>query len=292
MSSHKRQKTSTDIEEKLLINLKSPNTDFQPFPHPFHRRCYVGEYGLDYLSETSNLIMRRLSGLIRSKSNCKELIPIQVKQALLTHNRRLENVTENRKVWHPGTNKQILDLVHPSLFCYVHHITKMINDENHTINLDNTLEYIGHINARHPEDIDNPKPIPLHEIKEFQTSSSSSQSSIPWDINLRGRKLQVIVKLGNIILTPDNPTYPGGIWHVDGMENEHIVSIGIYYYHNSNIIQSDPQFRTVIREAEYRFSESDIEGFLYDYRDMIVLYEILGEVMIEENRCIVYPNTY
>ncbi|CAF3962785.1 unnamed protein product [Rotaria sordida] len=145
---------------------------------------------------------------------------------------------------------------------------------------------------KHPEDIDNPKPIPLHEIKEFQTSSSSSQSSIPWDINLRGRKLQVIVKLGNIILTPDNPTYPGGIWHVDGMENEHIVSIGIYYYHNSNIIQSDPQFRTVIREAEYRFSESDIEGFLYDYRDMIVLYEILGEVMIEENRCIVYPNTY
>ncbi|CAF1348629.1 unnamed protein product [Rotaria sordida] len=72
MSSHKRQKTSTDIEEKLLINLKSPNTDFQPFPHPFHRRCYVGEYGLDYLSETSNLIMRRLSGLIRSKSNWYE----------------------------------------------------------------------------------------------------------------------------------------------------------------------------------------------------------------------------
>ena len=33
-------------------------------------------------------------------------------------------------------------------------------------------------------------------------------------------KLQVIVKLANIHLTPDKPNYEGGTWHVDGQANE------------------------------------------------------------------------
>ena len=36
-------------------------------------------------------------------------------------------------------------------------------------------------------------------------------------ISLRGRTLQVIVKLANIILTPEKPNYPGGKWHVEGL---------------------------------------------------------------------------
>ena len=36
-------------------------------------------------------------------------------------------------------------------------------------------------------------------------------------ISLRGRTLQIIVKLANIILTPDEPEYPGGKWHVEGV---------------------------------------------------------------------------
>lgn len=36
-------------------------------------------------------------------------------------------------------------------------------------------------------------------------------------ISLKGRTLQVIVKLANIILTPERPNYPGGKWHVEGL---------------------------------------------------------------------------
>ena len=36
-------------------------------------------------------------------------------------------------------------------------------------------------------------------------------------ISLRGRTLQVIVKLANIVLTPEKPNYPGGKWHVEGL---------------------------------------------------------------------------
>ena len=35
-------------------------------------------------------------------------------------------------------------------------------------------------------------------------------------ISLRGRTLQVIVRLANIVLTPERPVYPGGKWHVEG----------------------------------------------------------------------------
>ena len=36
-------------------------------------------------------------------------------------------------------------------------------------------------------------------------------------LSLRGRTLQVIVKLANVLLTPEKPEYPGGKWHVEGL---------------------------------------------------------------------------
>ena len=35
-------------------------------------------------------------------------------------------------------------------------------------------------------------------------------------------QLQIIVKLANIHLHPDNPEYPGGSWHVEGQANESV----------------------------------------------------------------------
>ena len=36
-------------------------------------------------------------------------------------------------------------------------------------------------------------------------------------ISLKGRTLQVFVKIANILLTPERPEYPGGKWHVEGL---------------------------------------------------------------------------
>ena len=38
-------------------------------------------------------------------------------------------------------------------------------------------------------------------------------------ISLKGRTLQVFVKLANIVLTPERPEYPGGKWHVEGLQS-------------------------------------------------------------------------
>jgi hypothetical protein len=36
-------------------------------------------------------------------------------------------------------------------------------------------------------------------------------------ISLKGRTLQIIVKLANIVLTPERSQYPGGKWHIEGL---------------------------------------------------------------------------
>ena len=48
-------------------------------------------------------------------------------------------------------------------------------------------------------------------IPPFIPPSPSAQA-----VDLKGSRLQVIVKLANIILTPEKPEYNGGAWHIEG----------------------------------------------------------------------------
>ncbi|KDE04619.1 hypothetical protein MVLG_04998 [Microbotryum lychnidis-dioicae p1A1 Lamole] len=74
---------------------------------------------------------------------------------------------------------------------------------------------------------------------------------------IKGRTVQVIVKLDNIVLTPDQPTYTGGVWHVEGMKNESIVATGIYYYDQVNIDGSSLAFRGTFDETELPYEQND-----------------------------------
>ena len=62
------------------------------------------------------------------------------------------------------------------------------------------------------------------------------------------RGLQVIVKLANIELTPEKPTYGGGSWHVEGQLNERICAIALYYYDSKNVADDSLAFRHRIDE--------------------------------------------
>ncbi|CAF3660059.1 unnamed protein product, partial [Rotaria sp. Silwood1] len=131
------------------LGSNNQNTDLKSFPHPFRS----GNYGegsepktlielqmMDYDSiRDQSMEMSVVDGVWQSD----ELISQDIKQSLISYVIILENVPENEQDWHPGTNKQILDLVHPSLFCFVNQITRVINDKNHFINVDNALEHIG-----------------------------------------------------------------------------------------------------------------------------------------------------
>ncbi|KAJ6510581.1 hypothetical protein C8R45DRAFT_964565 [Mycena sanguinolenta] len=45
------------------------------------------------------------------------LISSDVHERLKSAVKTLEDISEEKRDWHPGTNKQVLDLVHPSLYC-------------------------------------------------------------------------------------------------------------------------------------------------------------------------------
>jgi hypothetical protein len=318
------------------------------------------------------------------------LITNELKQSLIECVRVLEDVPELD--WHPGTNNQILDLVHPSLFCLVYGETKILNKKERIVSLENTLtnldndgeiiyadlgdekypdytmsssyqwlpsefkvsnegqvkieSYINNlIPTQHEKlykvieeiffnfiplfnkaltDLDNkgikPCSVKVDPFKWYKSDDEVDDNSEEDDysdgfekrelilpdvdtfkmpslenfskIDLKGKNLQVIVKLANIVLTPEHPSYGGGVWHVEGMKNEHIVASGIYYYHSSNISQSNLQFRTVIAEPDYEQNDERGVRTVYGLNDEMPLNQRIGDVVTQENRCIVFPNIY
>lgn len=57
------------------------------------------------------------------------LIPEELKWRLVQCVRKLENVPDDKKDWHPGSNNQVLDLVHPSLYPFVAGRTRVTEEE-------------------------------------------------------------------------------------------------------------------------------------------------------------------
>ncbi|KAJ1792081.1 hypothetical protein LPJ59_004886, partial [Coemansia sp. RSA 2399] len=114
---------------------------------------------------------------------------------------------------------------------------------------------------------------------------------------LRGRKLQAIFKMSNIQLTPENPEYEGGSWHVEAMANERIIATGIYYYDVENITESSLAFREGF-DQYVPYEQNDAEGVRlgygieggWDEEESIV--QNVGEVETQNGRCIVFPNVY
>ncbi|OBZ68618.1 hypothetical protein A0H81_11587 [Grifola frondosa] len=49
---------------------------------------------------------------------CMTLIPPEFKADLRTGAKALESIPSEQQDWHPGFNNQVLDLVHPSLYCF------------------------------------------------------------------------------------------------------------------------------------------------------------------------------
>ncbi|KAG9905034.1 hypothetical protein KCV05_g5609, partial [Aureobasidium melanogenum] len=108
--------------------------------------------------------------------------------------------------------------------------------------------------------------------------------------------LQIIVKLANTCLTPDDPEWDGGNWHVEGLLNEHIIATAIYYFSNDNITPSHLRFRhNCSDEASFdmNYDQSDwehlekITGFKNESDALI---QSLGSVLCKEGRLLAFPN--
>ncbi|KAI3578651.1 hypothetical protein IWW34DRAFT_737870 [Fusarium oxysporum f. sp. albedinis] len=107
-------------------------------------------------------------------------------------------------------------------------------------------------------------------------------------------QIQVIIKLANIYLTPENPSYDGGSWHTEGQLNEHIVSTALYYYDSDNITDCTLSFRTTTKDlSEELYYEQDKHDPIY--RTFAIKkdgdrQQDIGSVNTKAGRAIFFPN--
>ncbi|KAJ5628816.1 hypothetical protein N7490_011044 [Penicillium lividum] len=81
--------------------------------------------------------------------------------------------------------------------------------------------------------------------------------TISLDNTFRKQGLQIIVKMENIELTPEKPTYTNDTWQLDGQLNEHIAAVAVFAYDVSNITSPQISFRqyTHIHGVYYQYAE-------------------------------------
>ncbi|MER8220669.1 DUF4246 domain-containing protein [Streptomyces sp. NPDC094143] len=310
------------------------------------------------------------------------LVDEQLRERLRAAVQVLEQVPDAERDWHPGSEGQVLDLVHPSLFCLVREVSGAPEEtwRNPTsryskyefsekfqwlptdvdVRADGDVAFRSYVNNVHPEkhrelaavlpevfarmrpllenvltDLRHPRPLRIEadpygwyeSEPEYPAKSSYSDETAYaeavraceeayndwWEnrrpvvpdapaftppglpdasarVDLRGRRLQVIVKLATIHLTPDMPEYPGGSWHVEGMLNERIVSTGIYYWDSENITESRLSFRAALDDPNYEQNDDNGLREVYGLEDEDALNQVLGSASTPAGRCLAFPN--
>lgn len=115
--------------------------------------------------------------------------------------------------------------------------------------------------------------------------------------NIRGRDIQVIVKVGSTILTPENNKCPNGSWHIEGVLGEHVSATCIHYVNSDNIANSYLEFRkpTIVNETNIDYPQDDrlytshhygIEGHFDG-----VMNRYLGLIHCKEGAPVIFPNS-
>lgn len=228
---------------------------------------------------------------------------------------------KNKEIdYHPGTNNTVINIIHPSLYCYVDGVTiakknklekpslfqwipanysqkdkkftsqinNCDNDSNENVTLYNSIETIFDRFIPHFQNVlDN-----LHKNKKIENKINLHYNSYD--------ELQVIVKIGSTQLSPNNTKALGTGWHLEGIREENIIATGIYYYDFDNVTDSHLCFRTAVDECDINYPQGKtryvethyglmkIEGS-HRYNEMDTVME-LSKIKTKEDMCLVFPN--
>ena len=261
--------------------------------------------------ETSIFILKSMiNRKIKEKLNFDDLnnfttikdnnIPIELKTNFINNVKKLEDLPCD---YHPGSNDQVIDLVHPSLYCYLKGTTLFNNGslEHPTINLNMMGTYhwlpslfqINNNKTKIQSYINNLDATTYAELY-LNIANIFDYFIDPFE-KIIGMKLpencQVITKLANIVLTPEKPDYKEGKWHIEGIPEENIIATGIYYYDIENITTSHLEFRRALqRPTNYRQDDDLGVKRMYGVQDEQILNQNIGKIETIQDRCIVFPN--
>jgi hypothetical protein len=230
--------------------------------------------------------------------------------------------------YHPGSNNQVIDLVHPSLYCYVKgvtepgsasvvpvtdavfqwlpsefHVVRGANGESvETVTVDS---YINNLPREANEGLYNSigqvfgKMVPQFDAL-LDTLHDCGRLKAPNGDAVKLSHCQVIVKLANIVIAPGEADGFSGHWHLEGMATERIVATGIYYYNMTNVEPNALQFRSSVDDtSEISYPQNGDEYVRLHYGmqrqdgghyTMWQAQIPLGQVETKEDMLLVFPN--
>jgi hypothetical protein len=117
-------------------------------------------------------------GVVKSDTAISQELQQALKEAVAP----FEDVPEDQKDYHPGSNQQVVDLVHPSLFPVIFGRSRILPDR--TIDLETCLSSVGQGDLL-PVPVDDN--VPLHERASGSISEPSTYSQkfqwLPCDVN-------------------------------------------------------------------------------------------------------------
>ncbi|KAL6695078.1 hypothetical protein J3F84DRAFT_38399 [Trichoderma pleuroticola] len=137
------------------------------------------------------------------------------------------------------------------------------------------------------------EPISTRWYHEAHLKASDVRSS--GFFSQKSNRLQIVVRLTEIHLTPENPEYLCDSWETDGLLNEHIVSTALFCYDSDNVTDGYMYFDTVIDwpslDRIHRLDEFDAER-AYAFQPSEKELQTIGRVPINTTMAVFYPNIY
>jgi hypothetical protein len=235
--------------------------------------------------------------------------------------------TLNKSLFHHGSNV-LFDVIHPSLTCYIDGVTEIINNDMKQIvdkdmlfqwlplnaNINDKNKYEFKIDSLLTDNLEHDQLITnvFQEISKIfnkmilmfnRTLISLASNNLINDAILLLESCQVIVKIQEILLTPENPTYDSSSWHLEGTKYEKIIATGIYYYDMENIEDNHLEFRTNLNEdsefsmvypqscpiyVNYHYGLESMSDYSSDHDRYS--HVNLGNVKTEKNMFLTFPN--
>lgn len=146
-----------------------------------------------------------------------------------------------------------------------------------------------------------------YKCPDLDPSSNHEFYNVNLQDTFRNKGLQIIVKIVNVKLTPENPDFRGTHWHIEGSNNDHIIANSLYVFDSTNATASGISFRQenhiylddhcdvkdddeALEDVLTVFAITDKEHIVPGYPCDAPALQELGSVGLPEGRLIAWPN--
>ncbi|ROW11546.1 hypothetical protein VMCG_01299 [Cytospora schulzeri] len=135
---------------------------------------------------------------------------------------------------------------------------------------------------------------------EAGTGDKPTAQTLKGGLQAKFKDLQVIVKMASIELTPENPEFPAGGWHIEGQINESICATALYYLDSENVTDSSLSFRMHTSYDQWALQKK-VGQDRYHWLECCygtslgnggVCIQNYGSVQTPEGRLLAFPNVY